>query len=76
MRLKAKKTIATIMFAQRFVGFFKIRERKTMTIGITINIAIPNDLSYSHTIYFPRLEVAAVYSQHVSQQICQHQSHP
>jgi hypothetical protein len=45
MRLNTKKTIATMMFAQRFVGFFKVRDRKTMTIGITINIAIPNHMA-------------------------------
>jgi hypothetical protein len=41
MRLKPKKTMATIMLTQRFAGFFNVRERKTITIGITINIAMP-----------------------------------
>ena len=31
--------------AQRFAGFFKVRDRKTMTIGITVNIAIPNHMA-------------------------------
>jgi len=33
--------MATMMLAQRFAGFFNVRDRKTMTIGITINNAIP-----------------------------------
>jgi hypothetical protein len=44
MRLKTKKTTATMMFVQRFTGFFKVRDSKTMTIGIAINIAIPNHM--------------------------------
>ena len=41
MRLKTKKKIATMMFTQPFTGKSNIMDRTTITIGITIIIAIP-----------------------------------
>jgi hypothetical protein len=34
--------MATMMLAQRFIGLGNIRDRTTITTGITINIVIPN----------------------------------
>ena len=45
MRLKAKKKMARMMFAQRFTLNGNVRDRKTITAGITNNTASPK---YNH----------------------------
>jgi hypothetical protein len=42
--LNRKKKTATMIFAQRFAGYGNVTESTTMTMGITIKIAIPSHI--------------------------------
>jgi hypothetical protein len=41
MRLDPKRSMATMMFAHRFTGYFSVRDKKATATGITTNTAIP-----------------------------------
>jgi hypothetical protein len=42
---RASQTIPTMMFAQRFIGFFRVTDKKAITNGTHIKIAMKNSIS-------------------------------